>query len=174
MEVPDKRVRKKSKRLSESEFAPEEPARKKRKLDKTTMPEPKSRKTLQKRKDKSIATEHHAHRLRKLVVSLKFAQHSLKLNNTPEAKGRNSNSREDTPSSASGVVTGERTPPRKNAELKFKNPRFSVSKMEQSFGSTRQQFQIAILGFRTSRVIEQQEKYCFWSNYVCSLPTLSI
>ena len=120
----EKRVRKKTKRLSESICPPEEPAKKKRKREGAGTAVSAA---------SGSATEHQKtrekkdSRARKLIVSYNLVKHSLKLVSTPlkELKGASIRS-EDTPTPTNSW-NGEGAFPKRNSEANFKNPNFSVS-----------------------------------------------
>ena len=121
----EKRVRKKTKRLSESIFPPEEPVKKKRKREgadtTASAPAPGPATEHQKTRDRKGS------RTRKLVVSYNLVKHSLKLISAPlkELKGASIRT-EDTPTPTNSW-NGEGAFPRRNSDAKFKNSSFSVS-----------------------------------------------
>ena len=116
--VPGKRVRKKSKRLSESE----EPVKKKRRLRSEGLDTAATGESAKKKRERG------RERSRKLVVSLNFARSNLRLSNVSQtqSKGALSNRSDDTPTPCSST-NGEGAIGRRNTEMRFKNPDFTVS-----------------------------------------------
>ena len=102
--MSEKRTRKKSRRATELEALVEEPVRKR---PKRASIEPTPPKTLSK-KEKS----------QQLTVSLNFVKLDLRVKDAPVLRSRNS-----TPEDSNA---GSSESPRKNVQIRFKDPKFSV------------------------------------------------
>ena len=121
----EKRVRKKTKRLSESACLPEEPAKKRRKRGEGVATTVSAASTTEHQKIKR--REKKGDGTRKLIVSYNLAKHSLKLVSTSVKELKRASIRtEDTPTPTNSW-NGEGAFPRRSAEVNFKNPNFSVS-----------------------------------------------
>lgn len=129
---PQKRVRKRSKRFSESDHNVEEPPKKKfkrsmKQQDGSGGRGGKAGVTTKTRLMGKREKEHH--KPRRLMVSLNFVQNGLKINNGPlaETKGGSTVRTEEAMNGSNNGLNGEGTFPRRSVQLNFKNPDFSVS-----------------------------------------------
>lgn len=124
--LPEKRVRKKSRRVSESSEEP--PKKRKRSQRQETSGNIASASINPSKKRKERDQEKHG-RPKKLLISYNFVQSGLRLSSVPLAepktKSASASRREYTPSN--NGLNGEGGLPKRTVDLKFKNPNFTVS-----------------------------------------------
>ena len=129
---PQKRVRKRSKRFSESDHSVEEPPKKKfkRSVKQQDGSAGRGGKVGVATKNRLMGKgEKEHHKPRRLMVSLNFVQNGLKINNIPlaETKGGSTMKTEEAINGSNNGLNGEGTFPRRSVQLNFKDPDFSVS-----------------------------------------------
>jgi len=126
--APQKRVRKRSKRLSESEHILEEPPKKKLKRNGKQSGSSGGRGGRVSASSKTSIREKgekERHRPRKLLVSLNFVQNNLRLNNVPLAETKNGSAGRT--EEGSNGSNGDGVLPRRSVQIKFKDPNFTFS-----------------------------------------------
>lgn len=126
--APQKRVRKRSKRLSESEHILEEPPKKKLKRNGKQSGSSGGRGGRVSASAKTSIREKgekERHRPRKLLVSLNFVQNNLRLNNVPLAETKNGSAGRT--EEGSNGSNGDGVLPRRSVQIKFKDSNFTVS-----------------------------------------------
>lgn len=134
---PQKRVRKRSKRFSESDHNVEEPPKKKfkRSMKQQDGSGGRGGKAGVAAKTRLMGKgEKEHHKPRRLMVSFNFVQNGLKINSIPpaETKGDSTVRTEESMNGSNNGANGEGTFPRRSVELNFKDPNFSVSSGELS------------------------------------------
>lgn len=135
---PQKRVRKRSKRFSESDHNVEEPPKKKfkrsmKQQDGSHGSGGRGGKAGVAAKTRLVGKgEKEHHKPRRLMVSLNFVENDLKINSIPlaETKGGPTVRAEESMNGSNNGVNGEGTFPRRSVQLNFKDPNFSVSSGE--------------------------------------------